>query len=118
MNETVLKVTRKQAASILAATFPEYRGRSIKVVFENTITFYDTNWGGGTRNVYKAIASDGRVAQLQVPAPWLNMVEGKSVEIPQNALVVEHSDFCGHDCGITIHAHTSHLPKWIEARNG
>jgi hypothetical protein len=33
--------------------------------------------------------------------------------MPQDALVLCHQMFCGHDAGIMIYAHKSHLPKWI-----
>ena len=108
-----IKVKRSEVRDIIDATFPEYRGRKIRVVFEDTMCFWDTNWGGGTRNVYKSLASDGRTASLNVPAPWVNVIEGQSTFIPRDALVVEHSIFCGKDAGITIHAHTSHAPAWL-----
>ena len=37
------------------------------------------------------------------PAPWVNPIEGKRVEVPEGVAVVEHSIFCGKDCGITIY---------------
>ena len=114
MNERI-KVKKSQVKPILAATFPEYKGRTINVEFASTVTFYDTNWGGGSRNSYVAVSSDGRTAQLNVPAPWLNVVEGQSIEMPEYAMIVEHSIFCGKDCGITIYAHPALLPKWLPA---
>ena len=108
-----IKVRRSEVKDIVDASFPDYRGRKISVVFADTITFWDTNWHGGTRNVYKAVASDGRVAKLDVPAPWVNVIEGQSSWVPRDAVVVEHSIFCGKDLGLTIHAHTSHAPAWL-----
>lgn len=110
-----MKVKKAQVKDILAATFPEYRGRKFKVEFASTVTFHDTNWGGGTKNTYIAIGSNGRTARLSVPAPWANPVEGKTVEMPANALVVKHTIFCGKDLGITIYASPIHLPKWLTA---
>ena len=110
-----MKVKKAQVKDILKATFPEYRGRTFKVEFAPTITFHDTNWGGGTKNTYAIIGSDGRTARLSVPAPWINPVEGKTVEMPTNALVVKHTVFCGKDLGITIYASPVHLPKWLTA---
>ena len=108
-----MKINKSQVRPILEATFPEYRGRTFKVEFVPTITFYNTNWGGGSRNKYAAIGSDGRTARLSVPAPWVNPVEGKTIEIPTNVLVVKHTIFCGKDLGITIYAHPAHMPKWL-----
>ena len=108
-----MKINKSQVHDILKATFPEYRGRTFKVEFAPTITFHDTNWGGGTKNTYVAIATDGRTARLNVPAPWLNTVEGKTMELPLNILIVKHTVFCGKDLGITIYAHPAHMPKWL-----
>ena len=95
--------------------FPEYKGRKFAVEFTPTVTFYDTNWGGGSRNVYTAVSSDGRTATLSVPAPWINTVEGKTIEMPVDVLIVKHSFFCGKDMGITIYASPLHMPKWLES---
>jgi len=108
-----IKVKKSQVKPILQATFPDYKGRTIKVEFANEVTFWDTNWGGGSRNSYAAVKSDGRTANLNVPAPWNNPVEGTTVEVPRDALIVKHSIFCGKDLGITIYANPIHLPKWL-----
>ena len=114
MNQTI-KITRKQAEKILRATFPTYSGRKISLEFAQKVWFYDTNWGGGTRNQYAGIKADGTVAKLNVPAPWINPIEGTSWELPADVLIVEHSIFCGQDMGIRIYAHPSNLPKWLPA---
>ena len=111
----VIKLTTAQARTIVQATFPDYKGRKFSIEFRESITLYDTNWSGGTRNQYCVIASNGKTALLHVPAPWVNMVEGQTVEIPLDAMIVCHSYFCGKDCGITIYAHPAHAPKWITA---
>lgn len=103
-----MKITRKEAKPIIAATFPEYRGRRINVKFSKEISFWDTNWGGGTKNTYKALNMEtSKVGAFYAPAPWINPVEGVTIELPENVLVIEHSMFCGHDLGLTIHAHPS-----------
>lgn len=110
-----LKLNKAQYGKIVKATFPEYHGRSVKIEFAERVTFYDTNWSGGSCNKYAAVASDGKTARLNVPAPWVNPIEGQTFDMPEDALLIEHSYFCGKDCGITIYAHPCHLPKWIEA---
>jgi len=110
-----LKLTTAQARLFAKAAFPTYRGRKFKMIFTDKVTFYDTNWSGGTRNQYVAVNSDGRTAMLHAPAPWVNPVEGKTVELPENAVIVEHTIFCGDDCGLRIYVHPVHLPKWLPA---
>jgi len=108
-----LKLSKSQAWPIASLVFPDYRGRKFRIVFSETITFHDTNWGDGTRNQYSAVRSDGRTSDLNVPAPWRNPVEGATIPIPVDVIIVEHSIFCGTDVGITLHAHPSNLPKWL-----
>ena len=113
MTMEAIKLTKAQAHPIVKETFPDYRGRKFTLKFQERVTFYDTNWGGGTRNKYAFIRSDGVTAVFNAPAPWINPVEGQTMELPQDVMIVEHSIFCGKDCGITIYAHPSHLPKWL-----
>jgi len=110
-----MKITlnKKQAKPILEKSFPDYTGRKFQIEFVEKITFWDTNWSGGTKNSYSFIRSDGITTPLNVPSPFNNPLEGFQTEIPQNILVVKHSYFCGQDMGITIYAHPIHLPKWI-----
>lgn len=113
MNQEVIKLTKKQAAPIVNPLFPEYTGRKFKIVFTDSITFYDTNWDGGTKNDYKFIGNNGKTASLNIPAPWNNAIEGQKINIGENFMVVCHSFFCGVDSGITIYANPCHLPKWL-----
>lgn len=111
-----IKITRKQAAQILSATFPDYTGKKISVKFQEKLTFYDTNWSGGTRNKYAAYRLDiEKSATFDAPAPWMNPTEGVTVQMPTNGIIVEHSHFCGKDCGITIYSHPQNAPKWLTA---
>lgn len=109
MNE-VVRVTRKQVAPWLAATFPEYRGRKLRVHVAERVTFYDTNWSGGTRSEYRAVREDGRsTGRLAVPAPWANPVEGATVDLPQDTVLAEHTVFCGKDAGVCFYVHPARL---------
>ena len=110
-----MRITRKQAKSVLAVTFPEYKGRKITLRFESSITFSDTNWGGGTLNEYKFVRADGATAVLKVPAPWDNKMEGITLPIPEDILVVEHAFLCGQDMGIVIHTNPANAPRWLTA---
>lgn len=110
-----MKVKKADVKPIVQATFPNYRGRTFEIEFTPKVTFHDTNWGGGTRNLYTAVASDGRSIKLGVPAPWQNAVEGKTMDLPEDILIVKHTVFCGKDLGITIYANPVHLPKWLSA---
>jgi len=112
---TEMKLTKKEAWPVVSQVFPEYRGRKFSLRFTTRVTFSDTNWGGGTRNEYRTVRADGTHGYLSVPAPWANMVEGQTVDLPMTALLIEHAIFCGRDLGIRIYAHPAHMPKWLPA---
>ncbi len=103
--ETTRSLTRKQAEKIINASFPEYRGRKIQLELTDKVTFSDTNWGGGSRNRYAAIAHDGRKDRLDFSrvAPWNNPIEGRTIDLPPGVLIVEHTVFCGKDCGLHLY---------------
>ena len=113
--EQSIKVKRSEVKEIIDATFPEYTGRKIRVVFTDKVQMYDLNWSGGTRNKFAALSTDGRTARPNVPAPWANPFEGQTVNVPADAVIVKHALFCGTDCGITIYANPAQAPKWVTA---
>lgn len=115
MTNITLKLNKSQVRPILARSFPSYKGRKFAIEFTTRVTFYDTNWSGGTRNQYVAINANGKVAGFSAPAPWNNPIEGMTIDLPEDVLIVEHSDFCGHDMGIRIYANPCHLPKYLPA---
>jgi hypothetical protein len=115
LNKTI-KTTRKAAAKIIEATFPDYNGKKITVEFTDKVTFCDMNWSGGTKNAYKVLSVDGSVFSIPAPAPWVNVLEGKSVDMTRQVLVVQHSYFCGKDCGIRIYAHPSYMSEMLPAK--
>src|SRR3990167_2144934 len=111
-----LKLSRKEAMPLVVDSFPAYKGRKFRLCPVETVTFYDTNWGGGSRNVYHALnLQTGKRAAYTAPAPWVNVVEGSRVEIPSGCIVICHSVFCGTDCGVTIYCNPADLPKLISA---
>ena len=113
-----IQVSKKDVRPILEASFPDYRGRKFWIVPVERITLHDLNWGGGTRNVYIAVRFDGSHSRLVAVAPWVEMREGMTIDLPLDALLVEHSDFCGHDMGIRIYCHPALMPRLLPAHTG
>lgn len=115
MNPTIkLSKANPAVKALLAATFPAYKGRKVVAEIATSVTLWDTNYSGGTRNVYHFITPDHQ-ERLTVPAPWVNRAEGAVVPLSAGLVVVEHSMFCGRDCGITVHVHPDLAPKMIDA---
>lgn len=108
-----VKVSRKQAWPLVKGLFPDYNGRKFQIEPCETVTFYDTNWSGGTRSYSAFLKADGSSSELNVPAPWVNQVEGQTVQMRPDILVVKRSYFCGSDMGITIYTHPSNMPKLL-----
>jgi hypothetical protein len=118
--ENRVKVTKAQVRPIVDEAFPNYSGRKFTIEFTAQVTFYDTNWSGGTRNKYVAVRADGGhliSKGYSAPAPWANPVEGRTIDLPVDVLIVKHSMFCGTDVGITIYAHPSLAPRWLPAKS-
>jgi hypothetical protein len=114
MNQSI-KLTKKEAAPFLQAAGIEYAGRKFHVEFTQWVSFYNTNWDGGSKNDYYSLSmSNSGSKQVPSPSPWCNPYEGAKVALMPDNLVVCHSHFCGQDCGITIYAHPSLAPKWLK----
>jgi hypothetical protein len=114
-----IQVKKADVASIVAATFPEYRGRKIKLAAVEKTSLHDLNWSGGSRSVYRSCTTDGLYigssAKANAVAPWVNAAEGQTVPIPQGAVLVRHSMFCGKDTGLTIYVNPADMPKLLPA---
>ena len=86
-----------------------YTGRKYQAAIGDTVHMTDTSWGGGTRSTYQFIElATGRTVPVPGnpdPVQFGGNMEGKTVSIPDNCAVVEHSIFCGKDMGITFHMH-------------
>jgi hypothetical protein len=85
-----------------------YSGRKFQANITTEVTFTGTNWSGGSRSRYTAVRlADGECGKAfggsDMPAPWSNPVEGKTVEIPAGVVIVEHCLFQGKDLGLTFY---------------
>jgi hypothetical protein len=118
-NGDKMKVKKSDIAGIVKATFPEYKGRKFGLRPVETVMFTDLNYSGGTRNKYRACTTSGESIEskfnLNAMPPWANPFEGKRVELPAGAVVVEHSMFCGQDCGLTVYVNPADMPKMLNA---
>ncbi len=112
-----MKIKKSELESVIGNinNHIDYNGKKFSIQFKDTLTFYDTNWGGGTKNTYIAIDLNNLASKkFNAPAPWVNPVEGKTIELPEQKAILCHSVFCGHDSGLTLYLHTSHMPKWLK----
>ena len=112
-----IPVKRADVEPLVRATFPEYRGRKIRVQPRERVTFSSLNWEGGSRSQYRACTLTGQwtgsAAKYNAQAPWANQAEGKSVDIPPGACIVEHVMFCGKDLGLRIYVRPEDMPRLL-----
>jgi len=100
---------------ILKATFPEYKGRTIKIKTEfpqNLVSY----WSGGSKREFifyqPGTGKEFWISDLE--APWEQYKEGRNFDpttIPDSVVLVEHRYFCGKDMGIIIYVKE---PKMLE----
>ena len=112
-----MKAKSKDFKSIIRATFPKYRKRSVNIEQRDNVMLYDLNWSGGTRSEYRACTVNGRTIENKVnlggPAPWDNPYEGKSIPVPPGYVVVEGGHFCGKEKMLYITFNPSDMPRQI-----
>lgn len=109
------KATKAQVASLVSHAFPEYRGRKFSIEFASTITLYNLEWDGGSKNEYVAVGVNAHMLPIGYGFKQFNPLEGKTVKIPADVVIVQHTFFCGQDAGIRIWANPVYLPKWLKA---
>jgi hypothetical protein len=109
-----MKVTKKEVAPIVAACFPEYKGRKFSIAAARTYAL--TNyWDGGSRNYCVAydLATGKRADALSSTANPFRPEAHGVIEIPAGVVIVEHSISCGKDVGICIYVRPENLAKLL-----
>jgi hypothetical protein len=92
-------------AKIINATFPDYRGRKIKIRAWKGPRKLDSWWDGGSRDYFALVSiSTGQVAQMESNHPFYEANKNLNgmFDLPPLCLLVQHSIFAGKDIGITI----------------
>jgi len=117
----MIKMKAKEVKAIIAATFPDYKKHDVYVGAAEKVTLHDLNWSGGSRSEYRACTIDGKptenkyAAAMHVPAPWDNMFEGKTVDVPEGFVIVRGGYFCGKTATLFINVNPANMPKFITA---
>lgn len=112
-----IKAKISEVRPLVAATFPDYKGRKLSVEPAVSVTLYDLNWSGGSRNQYRTCTLSGEFIgsadKHNAKAPWVNFAEGQRVEIPPGCVVVKRCIFSGVDCGLTFYIRPDDMPGFI-----
>jgi hypothetical protein len=96
----------------------DYTGRKFRVQIVNSVTIpADAGvWGGGSREIYKAIRLDDgvSVALGSTEAPWSLQRKDNTIMLQPGYAVVLHSHFCGTDMGLTFFVHPANAGKFLK----
>lgn len=93
-----------QVKAVVKAAFPDYRGRKVRINRTTTVNTWSM-WEDGSRDFFVAVRlQDCAVLELPTVSMRGETMDSRTVEIPEGAVVVEHSIFCGKCVGITVHA--------------
>lgn len=88
--------------------YPDYQGRKFRIETRDSYTM-SNYWDGGTRNYARAVQLD--TGKTLSPTMLTEFPYDESahvaVHIPPGWAILEHSIFCGKDCGITLYVPTT-----------
>jgi hypothetical protein len=110
-----LKVRAKELKWLTSSAFASKK-HTVTVEVSETVSFSNTFWDGGSKNLYKAVRiADGETSSLVVgSSPWNAVAEGKSVQLEPGIAIIEESVFCGKIMPLRVHLHPSNLrPDWL-----
>ena len=100
----------KTVEKIINATFPDYKGRQIKIS-TNIPLQLDSYWGNGSKKAYAFYElATGKVLLVEENHPHFETDKPHMLgKLPEGVVLVNHDIFCGEDRGITIFAEESSL---------
>ena len=100
MNAVTVSRAHPAVKAALRATFPEYRGRRVRIAPYTEPLFLQTTWSEGSRDVVKAVRlSDGSVADAANLRGW---GAAEEVVCPPGHMLAVHSVAGVHDLGVTF----------------
>ena len=109
-----LSLSDKTIRKIVKATYPEWKGRKIKL---HVIDHYSmaNYWDGGSRDYAKAYHLESGFVAEPSYASTNPMRESAhlTINIPEGVVIVEHSIFMGKDVGITIHVNPANVTRLL-----
>ena len=107
-----LSTAHPDVKRLIAATYPDYRGRKVQISMQDTYHMEDY-WAGGSRTYVKALdLATFKVSGHTATNPFEYATHAE-FDIPDGVAMVEHIIFCGKDLGIRIVVNTNTYPKML-----
>ena len=110
-----ITVHRYDVLSLINASFPDYKGRKLRVAPRTGPLQMISYWEGGSRS-YFVIIDMVRGRRMEVPqngTPFDDPNIPSIKNVPPGYVVVEHRIFCGEDLGLTFHIHPLDMPALL-----
>ena len=119
MTDQTIYTQDETIATLARLAFPLWRGKKLRVVkTDGTVSIQDTAWNGGSRSSYVAIAINAgtfeRIADVRRVNP-LRERDERTIPIPVDVAIVEHSIFLGKDHGCTVYLHPNNVNALLAA---
>src|SRR5262245_16448192 len=99
-----------QIKAILAATYPQYTGKKVRLREAHTYNL-ENYWSEGSRHYCRLYSLEHGTSQppsMTTTNP-LKQSAHAEIEIPPNYLIVEHTIYSGHDLGICLYVRSENL---------
>lgn len=109
-----VKVAASKVRAIIGKGAPDFKGRFVTIVFNESVFLSHLNWDGGVKTEWSVVQADFSSTTVPVLAPWENHLEGAKITLDPATLVVAHHFTWGKE-SCSIHAHPSLAPKWLPA---
>jgi hypothetical protein len=107
-------INSPETRRIAAIAFPEWKGKKIEVRPFIGPMDLASGWSGGTRSDFVMInISTGATAEVPENGTIARRPVGELKSLPINCMLVEHTIFCGTDCGLTIYVNPENLNKFV-----
>lgn len=122
MDTSKVAISNPLVSKLIAATFPEYTGRKVRVTVADFVSLGGNYWDGGTRYFKAFVGIDtlqARVLPSNHPIMERGRLGARNEQVPliPNAVMVEHTIFQGEDCGITLYVHPMNRARLLPIDN-
>lgn len=115
-----MKVKFSQVREIIAVAFSGVRTRTVSVEDRGFVFITNLNWCEGSKSEFVAVSladtkPGGSTAKYSMMAPWEHHAEGKCIDIPAGAVLVELAHH-GERKFLYIHANPADMPRLLAGK--
>lgn len=99
-----LRMSNPLVKRLIAATFPEYRGRKVRLMLWTRPRQLMNYWSGGSRSDWRLIdpARGFAAPSADMYNPFTKAAH-EAFDLPAGVIAIEHDIFCGKDMGLYVY---------------